>query len=100
MATVRSSRVSRARYTSPMPPAPRGATISYGPSLPPEETCIRAPEPGLFGCIGAVAGPGHRREYGDFSLINAVMLRSLPVREPERLVQITRLTPDGKPGVV
>ena len=27
-----------------------------------------------------------------FSLINAVMLRSLPVSEPERLVQITRLT--------
>jgi predicted permease len=35
-----------------------------------------------------------------FSLINAVMLRSLPVQEPERLVQITRLTPNGKPGVV
>ena len=35
-----------------------------------------------------------------FSLINAVMLRSLPVQEPERLVQITRLTPDGKPGVI
>ena len=28
-----------------------------------------------------------------FSLINAVMLRSLPVKDPERLVQITRLTP-------
>jgi predicted permease len=35
-----------------------------------------------------------------FSLIDAVMLRSLPVREPERLVQVTRLTPAGKPGVV
>ena len=35
-----------------------------------------------------------------FSLINAVMLRSLPVQEPKRLVQITRLTPDGKPGVI
>jgi hypothetical protein len=35
-----------------------------------------------------------------FSLINAVMLRSLPVKEPARLVQITRLTPTGKPGVV
>lgn len=32
-----------------------------------------------------------------FSLINAVILRSLPVKEPERLVQIARLTADGKP---
>src|SRR5215470_7687223 len=30
-ATSRPSRVSRARYTSPIPPAPRGDTISYGP---------------------------------------------------------------------
>jgi len=34
-----------------------------------------------------------------FTLINAVMLRALPVHEPERLVQITRLL-DGRPGVV
>ena len=34
-----------------------------------------------------------------FSLINAVMLRTLPVREPHRLVQITRLL-DGRPGFV
>ena len=33
MATSRPSLVSRARYTSPMPPAPSGARISYGPSL-------------------------------------------------------------------
>jgi predicted permease len=35
-----------------------------------------------------------------FSLIDAVMLRSLPVQAPERLVQITRLQANGKPGVV
>jgi len=35
MATSRPSRVSRARYTSPMPPAPAGERISYGPSLLP-----------------------------------------------------------------
>lgn len=35
-----------------------------------------------------------------FSLINAVMLRSLPVKEPGRLVQICRLLKEsGKPGV-
>src|SRR5215472_3243223 len=39
-ATLRSSRVSRARYTSPIPPAPSGATISYGPSFVPEESPI------------------------------------------------------------
>src|SRR5580658_3613178 len=32
--------LSRARYTSPMPPAPRGARISYGPSLSPEDRGI------------------------------------------------------------
>src|SRR5215467_7287250 len=35
-----------------------------------------------------------------FSLINAVMLRALPINEPERLVMTTRLTEEGKPGVV
>src|SRR5260370_8833457 len=35
IATSRSSLVSRARYTSLMPPARRGARISYGPSLVP-----------------------------------------------------------------
>ena len=35
-----------------------------------------------------------------FSLVNAVLLRPLPIREPDRLVQITRLTPDGRPANV
>ncbi|HKE87177.1 MAG TPA: ABC transporter permease [Vicinamibacterales bacterium] len=34
-----------------------------------------------------------------FSLINAVMLRSLPVEEPDRLVRITRMR-EGRPGTV
>src|SRR5580658_2393392 len=40
-ATVRSSLVSRARYTSPMPPAPMGARISYGPTLSPGRSGIK-----------------------------------------------------------
>src|SRR5215471_18690160 len=39
-ATSRFSFVSRARYTSPMPPAPIGARISYGPRLVPEVRAI------------------------------------------------------------
>ena len=35
MATSRPRRVSRARYTSPMPPAPMRAMTSYGPSRVP-----------------------------------------------------------------
>ena len=38
MATSRLSRGSRARYTSPMPPAPMKATISYGPSVVPGDS--------------------------------------------------------------
>src|SRR5580658_6144475 len=40
IATSRSSLVSRARYTSPIPPAPIGARISYGPSLAPTDSGI------------------------------------------------------------
>src|SRR5450432_1386744 len=41
MATLRFRRVSRALYTSPIPPAPIGARISYGPSRIPVESDIR-----------------------------------------------------------
>src|SRR6266581_906779 len=40
IATSRPSRVSRARYTSPMPPFPMGARISYGPRRVPAERGI------------------------------------------------------------
>src|SRR5262245_13542353 len=39
-ATVRSRRVSRALYTSPMPPAPIGDRTSYGPSREPADRVI------------------------------------------------------------
>jgi hypothetical protein len=35
IATSRESRASRARYTSPIPPAPSQPTISYGPMVVP-----------------------------------------------------------------
>ena len=44
-ATARSRRVSRALYTSPMPPDPRGARISYGPRRAPR---MRAKLCGLY----------------------------------------------------
>jgi predicted permease len=35
-----------------------------------------------------------------FSLINAVMLQTLPVKDPSTLVHLTRLMPNGRPGVL
>ena len=40
MATVRSRRVSVARYTSPIPPAPMSTVISYGPKRVPAVRAI------------------------------------------------------------
>jgi hypothetical protein len=40
IATMRSSRVSRAFHTSPIPPAPSGARVSYGPSFVPAASDI------------------------------------------------------------
>ena len=37
---------------------------------------------------------------GIFTLVNAVMLRTLPVSKPHRLVQITRINDEGLPGFV
>src|SRR5688572_30026305 len=62
MATSRPSWVSVARYTSPMPPAPSGATISYGPILVPDVRLMwpphaksRGPHPATRRC-GMVRG--------------------------------------------
>src|SRR5947208_15757896 len=45
IATSRLSRASRARHTSPMPPAPRREITSYGPSRPPAERLTRLFQP-------------------------------------------------------
>src|SRR5262245_5590284 len=47
MATSRPSRVSRARYTVAIPPAPSGVTTRYGPIRPPSPMAMCAP----FGSI-------------------------------------------------
>src|SRR5262249_27243999 len=60
MATVRPSRVSCPRYTSPMPPAPRGETISNGPSLLPGTRGIRGAIIALAWIIHDFAGEKRR----------------------------------------
>src|SRR5438093_6305058 len=44
IATSRERRGSRARYTSPMPPAPSHATISYGPIFVPAAIVMESAE--------------------------------------------------------
>ena len=53
MATSRFSRESRARYTSPMPPAPMAAEISYGPNFVPGFSAI---DDGLYRHNQSVSG--------------------------------------------
>src|SRR5580704_4817457 len=67
MATMRSRRVSQARYTSPMPPAPSGDWISYGPSLVPEARAMLGRNystaqacSGCDGSVSRVRGPMDR----------------------------------------
>ena len=47
-----------------------------------------APQPRVHARHGAVARARHRANTAIFTLINAVMLRSLPVAHPEELVQL------------
>jgi hypothetical protein len=48
-----------------------------------------AEQPGVHAGRDLLARAGHRSEHAIFTLINAVMLRSLPVAHPEELVQLT-----------
>src|SRR5438132_2217906 len=64
IATVRSRRESRARYTSPIPPAPTGLTISYGPSLVPEESdTVPRANAAIVCARGRLWKDGSRRGY-------------------------------------
>jgi len=61
IATMRSKRRSRARYTSPIPPAPMGAITSYGPNRAPlVRTMATPPHPaGLY--LATILISGERR---------------------------------------
>src|SRR5437879_5351819 len=63
-ATILSTRVSRARNTSPMPPAPSRATISYGPSFVPGDMLTSSPDSGALLHGGPARVPSKRLELG------------------------------------
>ena len=52
--------------------------------------------PGFAGVVVATLALGIGANTAIFSLIDALMLRSLPVRNPEELVQLTMRLPDAK----
>src|SRR4029453_2719947 len=60
-------------------------------------TLRRSPGFSLVAVLSFALGIGANTAI--FSVVNAVMLQTLPVREPAALVQITRLL-DGRPGFV
>src|SRR5207253_2109632 len=61
-ATTRSRRVSVPRYTSPMPPAPIGATTSYGPRRVPAAIAIE--------CCDYRRSPQRHRGHRDISVLS------------------------------
>src|SRR5882762_2468927 len=79
IATPRSKRASRARYTSPIPPAPSSSTISYGPSLVPEVRAI----------AHAIIFPGKGLAVGPTVLDGWSTIRKLGAKE------VTRISPLG-----
>ena len=76
MATSRPSRGSRARYTSPIPPAPSGAMISYGPSFVPEVRAIRArhyiPNEGSCSGLRQFRTDCFNAEFSEQSVVDAI----------------------------
>jgi hypothetical protein len=56
--------------------------------------------PGFLACAVLTLALGIGANTAIFSLIDALMLRPMPVREPSRLVQITRLAEGGELGSI
>src|SRR5687767_8033923 len=78
MATSRPTRKSCARYTSPIPPAPRGATISYAPSRVPAARCKGrriTPPPGRL-LLRQLDAVGDERHFQRRSVFLARQLRA------------------------
>jgi hypothetical protein len=50
---------------------------------------ISSRDAGRVGVCGALAGARHRRQHRIFSLVNGLLLRALPVKEPAQLALIT-----------
>jgi predicted permease len=61
-------------------------------------TLRRSPTFALVAVLSLTLGIGANAAI--FAVVNAVMLRSLPVKEPDRLIQITRTRSDGGPAQV
>src|ERR1039457_3195303 len=103
MATSRPNRVSWARYTSPMPPAPRGDWISYGPSLVPEIRAIGAGNYSLCSTLHA-DGNGSGRVVGNSYLgITSRLLVIGDLHPAQLILELSgsgRLTPKYQIGFV
>ena len=61
-------------------------------------TLRRSPTFAIVAVLSLTLGIGANAAI--FAVVNAVMLGSLPVREPDRLIQITRARSDGRPAQV
>src|SRR6478672_5899652 len=84
IATVLSRRVSRARYTSPMPPAPMGASTSYGPRRDPAVRLRRGPpETRDLRRARAILSGGLHRRRGGLSFESREAPRRLDDRRPD-----------------